>query len=100
MKIGDTAPDFERMAPTPFGTVCFRAHPRGMDDEAQLEALNEGIMNGINAAGHFFLPHTKLHGKFTIRIAIGNLRTTEAHVRTLWEEIQAQLAEGLAAVKG
>ncbi len=96
----DTAPDFERMAPTPFGTVCFRAHPQGMDDEAQLEALNEGIMSGINAAGHFFLSHTKLHGKFTIRIAIGNLRTTEAHVRALWEEIQARMAEELAAVKG
>lgn len=96
----DTAPDFERMAPTPFGTVCFRAHPRGMDDEVQLEALNEGIMSGINAAGHFFLSHTKLHGKFTIRIAIGNLRTTEAHVRALWEEIQARLAEELTAVKG
>ena len=88
------------MAPTPFGTVCFRAHPQGMDDEAQLEALNESIMSGINAAGHFFLSHTKLHGKFTIRIAIGNLRTTEAHVRALWEEIQVRLAEELVSVKG
>ncbi len=93
----DEAPDFERMAPTPFSTVCFRAHPRGMDDEAALESLNERIMNRINATGHFFLSHTKLRGKYTIRIAIGNLRTTEQDVRNLWQELQDALNAELAA---
>src|SRR5438105_685045 len=36
----EESPNFELMAPTPFSTVCFRAHPKGMDDEVQLEALN------------------------------------------------------------
>ena len=84
----EEAPTFELMAPTPFSTVCFRAHPQDMDDESQLETLNERIMNNINAAGRFFLSHTKLHNKFTIRIAIGNLRTTEQDVRELWEELK------------
>jgi len=75
----------------PFSTVSFRAHPRGMDDEAELETLNERIMNAINAAGRFFLSHTKLHDKFTIRIAVGNLRTTQQDVQELWKELQAQL---------
>ncbi len=88
----DESPHFERLAPSPFSTVCFRAHPRGLDDEAPLDALNERIMNRINSTGHFFLSHTKLHGKFTIRIAIGNLRTTEQDARNLWEELQASLA--------
>jgi aromatic-L-amino-acid/L-tryptophan decarboxylase len=88
----DESQDFERMAPTPFSTVCFRAHPKGMDDETWLEALNERIMNRINTAGRFFLSHTKLNGKYTIRIAIGNLRTTEQDVRDVWEELQAGLA--------
>src|SRR5215471_12186883 len=87
----DESPHFERLAPTPFSTVCFRAHPRGLDDEKHLDALNERIMNRINSTGHFFLSHTRLHGKFTIRIAIGNLRTTEQDVRNLWEELQASL---------
>ena len=39
----------------------------------------------------FFLSHTRLQGKLTIRIAIGNLRTTEQDVRNLWEELQAGL---------
>jgi aromatic-L-amino-acid decarboxylase len=89
----DESPDFERMAPTPFSTVCFRAHPQGMDDEVQLDTLNESIMNRINAAGRFFLSHTKLHGKYTLRIAIGNLRTTEQDIRDLWEKLQASIGE-------
>jgi aromatic-L-amino-acid/L-tryptophan decarboxylase len=93
----DEAQDFERMAPTPFSTVCFRAHPQGMDDEVELERLNEHIMDRINAAGHFFLSHTKLHGKYSVRIAIGNLRTTEQDVRNLWEELQIALAAELSA---
>src|SRR5438309_5840919 len=84
----DESPNYERMAPTPFSTVCFRAHPQGMVDEEQLDALNERIMNHINTTGHFFLSHTKLHGKFTIRIAIGNLRTSEQDIRHLWGELQ------------
>ncbi len=86
------APDFELMAPTPFSLVCFRAHPRGIAGEAQLEALNERLMNQINTGGRFFLSHTRVHGKFTIRVAIGNLRTTEQDIRVLWTEIQAHLA--------
>jgi aromatic-L-amino-acid/L-tryptophan decarboxylase len=92
----DAAPNFERLAPTPFSLICFRAHPQGMNDEAQLEALNERLLNRINATGHFFLSHTKLHGKFTIRIAIGNLHTTDQDVRNLWDEIQSDLASELA----
>jgi aromatic-L-amino-acid decarboxylase len=84
----DESPDFDLMAPAPFSTVCFRAHPRHLDDEAQLEILNERIMDAINASGRFFLSHTRLNGLFTIRIAIGNLRTTEQDVRDLWESIQ------------
>jgi aromatic-L-amino-acid decarboxylase len=88
----DESPNFERMAPTPFSTVCFRAHLQGMDDEEQLDVLNERIMNHINITGHFFLSHTKLHSKFTIRIAIGNLRTSEQDIRHLWGELQEALA--------
>lgn len=88
----DESPDFERMALTPFSTVCFRAHPQTRDDEAALEALNERILNRLNAAGHFFLSHTRLQGTFTLRMAIGNLRTTEQHVRALWQELQSLLA--------
>ncbi len=89
----DEASSFERLAPTPFSTICFRAHPVGMDDEARLEALNEDIMDTINEDGHFFLSHTKLNGIFTMRVAIGNLRTTETNIRDLWETLQTCLSD-------
>jgi aromatic-L-amino-acid/L-tryptophan decarboxylase len=89
----DEAPAFERLAPTPFSTVCFRAHLAGMDDESKLEGLNEGIINRINEQGRFFLSHTKLDGKFTIRVAIGNLRTRETDIRNLWGELQTCLKD-------
>ncbi|GCE48173.1 aromatic-L-amino-acid decarboxylase [Thermosporothrix hazakensis] len=84
----DESPNFERMAPTPFSLVCFRAHPKGMDDLDELNALNERIMNTINARGRFFISHTRLNGAMTLRAAIGNLRTTEAEIREFWQQLQ------------
>jgi aromatic-L-amino-acid/L-tryptophan decarboxylase len=89
----DEATTFERLAPTLFSTICFRAHPIGMDDESKLEAMNEGIMNSINEQGRFFLSHTKLNGTFTIRVAIGNLRTKETDIRDLWNLLQTCLKD-------
>lgn len=84
----NASPDFEQMMPTTFSLVCFRAHPSNMDDEEELNALNERIMSTINANGRFFLSHTKLHGAFTLRAAIGNIRITEDDIRALWAELQ------------
>lgn len=90
----DAHPDFERLAPAPFSVVCFRAHPSGRErSEAELNSLNEHLMKRVNDSGEVFISHTALHGKFTLRIAVGNLRTTEVHVRRLWDLLQARLGE-------
>ncbi len=87
----DASANFERLAPTPFSIVCFRAHPQEIIEEKRLNDLNERLMEKINATGHFFLSHTKLHGKFTLRIAIGNIRTNANDIERLWQELQAAL---------
>jgi aromatic-L-amino-acid decarboxylase len=79
-------PRFELAAPAPFSTVCFRL--RG-DDEA-----NRRLLAGINADGRFLLSHAVLEGRFTLRAAIGNLKTTEAHLDALWERAQEIAEEG------
>jgi aromatic-L-amino-acid decarboxylase len=79
-------PGFEVSAPVPFSTVCFRATPPGTPE--QQDAFNERLLAAVNAAGPVFLSHTKLHGRFVIRLAIGNARTTEEHVRGAWELIR------------
>ncbi len=89
----DDHPDFERMAPTPFSTVCFRAHPRGENAEDRLNPLNEKLLERINASGRAFLSHTKLNGKYALRCAIGNLRTTEERLRETWGIVTHSLDE-------
>jgi aromatic-L-amino-acid decarboxylase len=87
----DTHPNFERLAPTPFSTVCFRAHPVGVDKEETLNNLNERLLEAINGTREVFLSHTKLNNQYTLRLAIGNLRTEERHVRRVWEITQEKL---------
>jgi aromatic-L-amino-acid decarboxylase len=71
--------DFELLAPAPLSVVCLRAHPPGLDDPGTLDSLNQRIVERINAAGRFFVSHTKLRGEYAIRVAFGNLRQEEHH---------------------
>ena len=80
----DESPHFERLAPAPFSVVCFRALPGGAG-EAEADALNERLIEAVNATGEVFLSHTRLNGRFTIRLAVGHVRTEERHVRRAWE---------------
>ncbi|HXG65494.1 MAG TPA: pyridoxal-dependent decarboxylase [Blastocatellia bacterium] len=91
----DEHPDFERTAPTPLSLVCFRAHPAGIP-EAELDRLNERLMEAVNREGKIFLSHTKLNGRFTLRLAIGNIRTSREHTRLAWEQLTTTLAGLLA----
>jgi len=84
----DAASDLERLAPVPFSTVCFRARPpelRGREDEPavreHLNALNAATLAAVNRTGEVMLSHTALRGRTTLRMAIGNVRTEERHVR-------------------
>lgn len=78
------SPNFELMAPVPFALVCFRVNPgRSLaDDEAN--ALNERIMNEINSSGEAYLSHTKLNGKFTLRLSVGSIHVQERHIAKMW----------------
>jgi aromatic-L-amino-acid decarboxylase len=81
----DADPDFERLAPVPMSVVCFRLRPAGADwSEADLEALNTRLLDAVNATGEAMLSHTKLGGRFTLRLAVGHIRTSEAHLEHAW----------------
>jgi aromatic-L-amino-acid decarboxylase len=75
----DASDRFERVAPVPFSVVCFRLRGEATDEDHQR------ILDTINASGEIFLSHTKLEGRFVLRLAIGNLHTTERHVARAWE---------------
>lgn len=92
----DAHPDFERMAPAPLSLVCFRAHPAHVQNEAELNHLNERLLDAVNNTHEVFLSHTKLGEKYVLRCAIGGIRTEERHVRKAWDIVQQQLARLLA----
>jgi aromatic-L-amino-acid decarboxylase len=84
----ESSPGWELLAPVPLSTVCFRAHPPGVDDEAELDRLNERLVDRINRSGVAFVSHTKVGGRFAIRIAIGNAATTWEHLERTWAELK------------
>jgi aromatic-L-amino-acid decarboxylase len=82
-------PDWEVLAPHPLSVVCFRYGPRSLD-EAHLDALNASIMRAVNATGEVFMSHTKIDGRYAIRLAIGNLRTQRSDVEHAWRVLKRE----------
>jgi aromatic-L-amino-acid decarboxylase len=80
----DADPDWERLAPTPFATVCFRFRPETPAEAADVDRVNQAILDEVNRSGKIFLSHTRLNDRFTIRVSIGNPRQTMDHVRACW----------------
>jgi aromatic-L-amino-acid/L-tryptophan decarboxylase len=72
---------FELSAPIVMGVVCFRL--RDADDEA-----NSAVVEKINASGKAYLTQTKLRGRTCIRLGLGNILTTQEHLRNVWKMIQ------------
>ena len=73
-------PRFEICAPGGLSVICFRL--KG-DDEA-----NRRLLESINSAGEFFISHTVLNGRFVLRIAVGNIKTSGETLASLWSTIR------------
>jgi aromatic-L-amino-acid decarboxylase len=80
-----------RVAPVPFSTVVFRFAPAGLGDQ-EADALNQAIMDRVNATGEIFLSHTVLEGRYCLRMALGNLKTRMDHVEQSWEHLRGAAA--------
>jgi aromatic-L-amino-acid decarboxylase len=78
----EQTPGWELVAPRRFSLVVFRRE--GSDEE------NEQLVERVNAAGEIFINHTKLDGRYVLRLAIGNARTTEDDVRRAWEVLNRE----------
>ena len=75
-------PGWELSAPRPFSVVCFRRE--GSDEE------NEALLHRVNAGGEVFMSHTKLDGRYVLRLAIGSARTTDDDVRRAWDVLRRE----------
>lgn len=86
-------PDFEVLAPSPFGLVCFRYRPKGMAaDDPKVDELNRQLLARVNASGKALLTHTTLKGKYAIRWSIGSLQASERVVRATWDLLRSEVA--------
>jgi aromatic-L-amino-acid/L-tryptophan decarboxylase len=81
---------FELVAPVSMAVVCFRflGGDNNRSVAGRLDRLNSEIVERINASGRVYLTQTKLRGRTLMRVGLGNVLTTEEHLRKAWEIIQ------------
>ena len=85
-------PAYEVMAPVPFGLVCFRWRPGGRS-EAELDSLNARLLAAVNAGRERYLTHTRLAGRYAIRLVVGQRATEREHVRAAWDAVRRAAAD-------
>jgi len=73
---------FELVVPPPLNLVCFRLN--GSDE------LNQKLMDALNQSGDLYLTHTKLNGRFVLRMSIAQTNTEQRHVEKAWKRIQEE----------
>lgn len=91
-KVIEQRNDFEILAPVDFNLICFRYKPANASEEI-LNQVNAQILHAINESGKAYLTHTKLNGKYTLRLVIGQTNVTQQHVDAVWELILAEVAK-------
>jgi aromatic-L-amino-acid decarboxylase len=80
-------PGWEVCAPREFSVVCFRL------TGADADALNAELLRRVNAGGEIFISHAVLGGRYVLRLAIGNWRTSTDDVERAWEVLRGEAAE-------
>jgi len=88
-------PGWRIAAPHPLSVVCFRYEPPGVRRD-ELDALNQTVIDAVNATGEAFLSATRLHGELVLRVAIGNERTTRDDVALVWTLLRREAAAATA----
>lgn len=72
-------------APSPRTATAARGRAGSIDP---VDRMNSEIVERINASGRAYLTQTKLRGRTVMRIGLGNVLTTEEHLRKGWELVQ------------
>ncbi|MCY9373840.1 aminotransferase class V-fold PLP-dependent enzyme [Bacillus sp. T17B1] len=79
--------NFDILSPAKFGIICFRVHPKEINDSSKLEELNQKINERINGEGRYLISSTRLNGEFSLRICILGFRTSKEDVDCVVNDI-------------
>jgi aromatic-L-amino-acid decarboxylase len=97
----DVDPEFELLAPVPMAVVCFRMTPYGLGTkqavDQELNGFNRRLVESVNRTGEAYLTHTTLNGRVAMRLAVGNILTTERHLKKAFDVIRREAARLRAA---
>jgi aromatic-L-amino-acid decarboxylase len=97
----DADPQFELLAPVTMAVVCFRMVPQVVEDmrpvDQEIDDLNRCLVEAINQSGEAYLTHTHLNGQIAMRLAVGNILTTERHLAKVFALIRREAAHLRAA---
>jgi glutamate/tyrosine decarboxylase-like PLP-dependent enzyme len=88
-EIVTTADDFELLAPVELSICCFRYVPPELKgNDAELNKVNERIMEVVQKGGRAYLSNATVNGKFALRACITNFRTTKADIDQTVEAVR------------
>jgi aromatic-L-amino-acid decarboxylase len=91
----DATPEWERLAPAPFQTLCVRHVPPELaEDEQALREHNLALVDRVNLGGRCYLTPAVLKGRQMVRISIGAQATEREHVAALWQELREASQSG------
>jgi aromatic-L-amino-acid decarboxylase len=79
-------------------TICFRLHPKNINDEKILEDLNIRFFNELDASRDIIVSHTRLNGKYVLRVNMSGLRMELKHIEEAWKIIKSKAEEVLTRV--
>jgi aromatic-L-amino-acid decarboxylase len=81
------ASDFELLAARTVNLLCFRYRPAGISDESAIDAANERLLSELNSSGELYLTHTRLGGKFCLRLVTGQTQVNRSDIDEAWNQI-------------
>jgi aromatic-L-amino-acid/L-tryptophan decarboxylase len=92
----DADSEFELLAPVTMAVVCFRMTPCGLVTrqavDQELNGFNRRLVEAVNRTGKAYLTHTNLNGHIAMRLAVGNILTTQQHLATVYDLIRREAA--------
>ena len=97
----DADSEFELLAPVTMAVVCFRVAPHVLGSkpalDQELNSFNRRLVEAVNRTGEAYLTYTTLNGQGAMRLAVGNILTTERHLARAFDLIRREAAQLYAA---